>query len=150
MPSIPKGIDEKWPNGLMDRFILAKLEEQSLHPAIPADRETLIRRLSFALTGLPPTPDDVSDFVDDTSPLAYEALVDRLLTSPHFGERFARHWMDVVRYSDTHGYEWDIPAKGSWRYRDYLTRAFNEDVPFDQLIREQIAGDLLDKMRRSQ
>jgi hypothetical protein len=146
-PEIPTVKDATWSPQAIDRFILAKLEEHQIPPATRADKRTLIRRLSFTLTGLPPTPQQVAKFLDDESSSAYEALVDRLLESPHFGERWARHWMDVVRYTDTYGYEWDIPAKGAWRYRDYLIRAFNEDVPFDQLVREQIAGDLLESPR---
>ncbi|MHC5541707.1 DUF1549 domain-containing protein, partial [Singulisphaera rosea] len=105
----------------------------------------LVRRLSFVLTGLPPTPEAIDSYLSDPAPEpeAYGRLVDRLLASPHFGERMARHWMDVVRYGDTYGYEWDIPAKGAWVYRDYLVRAFNADVPFDRFVREQVAGDLL-------
>ncbi|MFN0170301.1 MAG: PSD1 and planctomycete cytochrome C domain-containing protein [Bryobacteraceae bacterium] len=142
-PPVPAVNREAWSSQPVDRFILAKLEAQSLAPAEPADRATLLRRLSFVLTGLPPAPEEVDAFVKNPSPDAYRRQVDRLLASPHFGERWARHWMDVVRYSDTYGYEWDIPAKGAWRYRDYLIRAFNGDVPWDQLVREQIAGDLL-------
>ncbi len=142
-PPAPVVRQDSWSNQALDRFILAKLEAQSLALAPAADRQTLLRRLSFVLTGLPPSPEEVDAFVADSSPDAYRKQVDRYLASPHFGERWARHWMDVVRYSDTYGYEWDIPAKGAWRYRDYLIRAFNGDVPWDQLVREQIAGDLL-------
>jgi len=143
LPSAPSGSASQ----PIDLFIQEKLAEHDLAPAPPADKRTLIRRLAFALLGLPPRPEEVATFVADESPDAYERLVDRLLDSPHFGERWARHWMDVVRYTDTYGYEWDIPAKGAWRYRDYLIRAFNGDVPFDQLVREQIAGDLLEQPR---
>jgi hypothetical protein len=139
--------DMTWSAQPVDRFILAELEKNGLRPAPPADRATLMRRLSFALTGLPPTLEQTQAFLADESPEAWPRLVDGLLASPHFGERWARHWMDVVRYSDTYGYEWDIPAKGAWRYRDYLIRAFNDDVPFDQLVREHIAGDLLEQPR---
>lgn len=132
-----------WCRTDLDRFILARLEKAALPPAPEADARTLARRLSFALTGLPPKPEDVEKFAADKSPRAFEALVDALLASPHFGERWARHWMDVVHYSDTHGYEWDAPAKHAWRYRDYLVRAFNADLPFKQLVLEQLAGDLL-------
>jgi len=134
----------------VDRFILKSLKDKNLSPARPADAEILLRRISFVLTGLPGNPDQLDSFrtafVKDADS-AVEALVDELLASPHFGERFARHWMDVVRYTDTYGYEWDNPAKGSWEFRDYLIRAFNDDIPFDQLIREHIAGDLLDEPR---
>jgi hypothetical protein len=145
--SSPNVESPAWSKSPIDRFLFAKLASQDLEPAVGADRNTLIRRLSFALTGLPPTLDEVAEFTTDDSPDAWNFLVDRLLTSSHFGERWARHWMDTVRYTDTYGYEWDIPAKGAWRYRDYLIRAFNQDVPFDQLVREQIAGDLLPEPR---
>ena len=134
----------------VDRFILKSLEEAELSPAKPADAETLLRRASFVLTGLPAEPEQLDSFgkaFAGDADMAYRALVDELLASPHFGERMARHWMDVVRYTDTYGYEWDNPAKGAWEYRDYLIRAFNDDVSYDQLIREQIAGDLLPEPR---
>ena len=139
-PPVPEAASEL---GEIDRFIVAQLQEHQLELAPSADRETLVRRAYFTVTGLPPTETQVTEFLGDTNPGAWERLIDRLLASPHFGEHWARHWMDVVRYTDTYGYEWDMPAKGAWRYRDYLVRAFNEDVPFDQLIREQIAGDLI-------
>ena len=142
-PVVPTVKNAAWCRTELDHFILAGLERAALAPAPEADRRTLARRLSFALTGLPPKPADVEKFAADPSPRAFEALVDSLLDSPHFGERWARHWLDVVHYADTHGYEWDAPAKHAWRYRDYLVRAFNADVPFQQLILEQLAGDLL-------
>src|SRR5207253_1600178 len=141
--------DATWSSHPVDRFILAGLERAGLQPAGRADRRTLIRRLSLVLTGLPPTPDDVEAFAADASPAAYEKLVDRLLASPHFGERWARHWMDVVRYAETHGFEWNYEVHHAWRYRDYLIRAFNQDVPYDQLVREHVAGDLLAEPRRN-
>lgn len=131
----------------IDEFIQQRLTEQQLQRAPRADQRTLIRRLSFALTGLPPAAEDVAAYAADSQADAWRRLIDRQLNSPHFGERWARHWMDVVRYSDTYGYEWDIPAKGAWRYRDYLTRAFNQDVSFQQLVLEQIAGDQLEQPR---
>jgi hypothetical protein len=143
LPAIPKVNNTRCPANAIDRFILARLEQAGLRPAARADRTTLVRRICFALTGLPPAAETVEQFIADKSPHATAALVDCLLASPHFGERWARHWMDVVRYTDTYGYEWDIQARGAWRYRDYLIRAFNDDVPFNQLIQEQIAGDLL-------
>ncbi len=146
-PAPPAAGDTHWPANAVDRFIVSRLKQQRLHPAPRSDRRTLIRRLTYALTGLPPTRDEVERFVADSSPAAWTRLVDRILASPRFGERWARHWMDVVRYGDTYGYEWDVPAKGAWRYRDYLIRAFNADIAFDQLIREHIAGDLLDPPR---
>ncbi|HCO22357.1 MAG: hypothetical protein CME31_17390 [Gimesia sp.] len=142
--------ENSWSSLPVDRFLLEKLREVQLQPAPAAEPEILVRRLSFVLTGLPPTPQLIKQFAADAKQnpeAAYERLVDHLLSSPHFGERIARHWMDVVRYTDTYGYEWDNPAKGSWEYRDYLIRAFNQDVGFDQLVREQIAGDLLQQPR---
>lgn len=146
----PPGHEDAWSEHPVDRFVLAALRENQLQPASPAAPLTLLRRISYVLTGLPPAGNLVETF-----PAAFAAdpetaldeVIDQLLASPHFGERFARHWMDVVRYTDTYGYEWDNPAKGSWEYRDYLIRAFNNDIGFDQLIREQIAGDLLDTPR---
>ncbi len=146
-PAVPVPRRADWSREPVDRFLLARLEAEGLTPAPPADPDVLARRLAFVLTGMPPDPRTLSTFLDNPAPDAYERLVDRLLASPRFGERWARHWMDVVRFGDTYGYEWDIPAKGAWRYRDYLVRAFNADVPFDQLVREQIAGDLLDAPR---
>lgn len=149
-PSLPTTYRTDWSDQPIDRFILSMLEKHKLQPTARADSTTLIRRLTFVLTGLPPTLEELSKFKRDceTDPQqAYARLVDGLLKSPHFGEHWARHWMDVVRYTDTYGYEWDIPAKGAWRYRDYLIRAFNSDVPYDQLVREQIAGDLLEQPR---
>lgn len=140
----PIVVRESWPRNEVDRFILSQLEKNQLQPAAEAQRQTLARRLSFALTGLPPSPEVSQQFANDESPLAYEELVDQLLKSPQFGERWARHWMDVVHYADTHGYEWDVPAKNAWRYRDYLIRAFQNDLPYQRLILEQIAGDLLE------
>lgn len=127
----------------IDQFILAELQAHQLTPAPRADERTLIRRACFALNGLPPSKEQLNTFLSDQQKYSWPRVVDELLASPHFGERWARHWMDVVRYTDTYGYEWDMPAKGAWRYRDYLVRAFNSDVGFDQLVREQIAGDLL-------
>ncbi len=125
----------------VDGFIRARLAEDHLAPSPEADRRTLIRRLSFDLVGLPPTPAEVAAFVSDDRPGAYAELVDRLLASPHFGERWARHWLDVVRYAETHGFEMNNPRPNAWRYRDYVIRAFNEDVPYDRFVVEQLAGD---------
>jgi hypothetical protein len=141
--ALPEVKQADWPGGELDRFVLAELESKGLEPAPQAHRRGLARRLSFALIGLPPDSDLVERFAADPSPNAYEGLVDRLLASPHFGERWARHWMDVVHYSDTHGYEWDVPIKNAWRYRDYLIRAFNADLSYRQLVLEQLAGDLI-------
>ncbi len=139
--------DAGWPKSVIDRFILSRLEGEGLEPAPPADRHTLIRRLSFALSGLPPTPEEIADFLADDTPRAVEALVERLLGSPHFGERWARHWMDLVRYTESHGSEGDPDLPEAWRYRDYLIRAFNADIPYDQIVREHLAGDLLPEPR---
>ncbi|MFN0198032.1 MAG: DUF1549 domain-containing protein, partial [Planctomycetaceae bacterium] len=133
-----------WVRNDVDRFILAGLDAKGLRPAAEAERHVLLRRLSFALTGLPPSPELIDRFAADSSPDAYENVVQTLLESPHFGERWARHWMDIVHYTDTHGYEWDTPAKNAWMYRDYLVRAFNNDVPYRRMIFEQIAGDLIE------
>ena len=131
----------------IDAFIRHKLQARGLAPAAPADRYILIRRAHLVLTGLPPTPPEMAEAVNDRTPGWYEKLVDRLLASPHYGERWARHWMDVVRYGETHGYEWNYEVKGAWRYRDYLIRALNQDLPYDQFVREHIAGDLLPNQR---
>lgn len=146
-PAVPKVKDAKWSSEPVDRFILAKLEEKGLAPAKPTDKRTLIRRATFVLTGLPPTPEEVNAFLADTSPKAFEKVVDRLLASPAFGEQWARHWMDLMRYAETHGSEGDPEIREAWRYRDYLIRALNADVPIDQLIKEHIAGDLLAQPR---
>ena len=143
----PAVSDEGWPAGAVDRFLLAKLDEERLKPASSADGYSLIRRLSFDLTGLPPTPEQIRAFVQDKSPDAYPKLVRRLLDSPHFGERWARHWMDLVRYSESHGSEGDPEIPVAWRYRNYLIRALNKDVPYDQLVREHLAGDLIENPR---
>ena len=140
---VPEVREAAWPRSSVDRFILTRLEESGLRPAPDATRRQLVRRLAYTLTGLPPTSAEIDAFMRDDSPNAYERLVDHFLASPHFGEHWARHWMDVVHYADTHGYEWDIPSKHAWRYRDYLVRAFNADVPYDRLIVEQLAGDLV-------
>jgi len=127
----------------VDRFIYARLAAQKLAPAPAADRRTLIRRLAFDLTGLPPSPEETAAFEQDTRADAYELLVERLLNSPRFGERWARHWLDVVRYAETHGFEMNNPRPNAWPYRDYVIRAFNVDKPYDQFVREQLAGDAL-------
>jgi len=127
----------------IDRFIQDRLRKAGLEPAPEADRATLLRRLTITLTGLPPTPDETAAFVNDPEPGAYERVVDRLLDSPRYGERWARHWMDLVRYCESHGSQGDPELPMAWRYRDYLIRAFNADVPYNQLVREHIAGDLL-------
>src|SRR5262245_58574768 len=136
-PAIPQWGDSShrfWLHNAVDAFILARLERDGLRPAPAADRRTLIRRVYFDLTGLPPTPEQIEAFVASQDPLAYEKLVDRLLDSPHYGERWGRHWLDVVRFAETEGFEYDRHRPGAWRYRDYVIRAFNEDKPYDQFV----------------
>jgi len=143
-PKVPKftaAADQAWVKNPVDAFVLAKLKKEGLRPSPPADRTTLIRRLYFDVTGLPPAPADVAAFVADRSPDAYSKLVERLLASPHYGERWAQHWLDVVRYAETEGFEYDTHRKDVWRYRDYVVRAFNNDKPYDRFLTEQIAGD---------
>ena len=135
--------DAKWVANPIDSFILSKLEQKGLTPALPADKTALLRRVTYDLTGLPPTPAEVETFLADNSTGAYEKVVDRLLQSPHYGEKWARHWLDVVRYADTNSFERDGPKPNAWRYRDYVIRSFNSDKPYDQFVREQLAGDEL-------
>ena len=132
-----------WVSSPIDQFILARVEEAGLKPAPDADKETLVRRVTFDLTGLPPTPEEVDAFRKDTSPDAYTRLVDRLLASPRFGEHWGRRWLDVARYAESSGKESNIVYPHAWRYRDYVIGAFNEDKPYDVFLREQLAGDLL-------
>ncbi|MEY2597877.1 MAG: hypothetical protein RLZZ142_136 [Verrucomicrobiota bacterium] len=139
--------DAAWPASHLDRFILAALEKNHLQPAPKADPAALLRRLSFDLTGLPPTPAETQAFLADPSPRAFSEAVERLLASPHFGERWARHWMDLTRYAEGRGHEFDHPIPNAWQYRDYLIRAFNADVPYHQFLKEHVAGDLLPKPR---
>jgi hypothetical protein len=139
---IPSAIKDKLSNPI-DVFIAAKLQEKSLKASEEGDRRTLIRRLSFDLHGLPPTPEEIDQFINDRSENAYEKLVDRLLKSPCYGERWARHWLDVVPYADTHGYDKDKRRDHAWPYRDYVIAAFNQDKPYDRFIQEQLAGDIL-------
>ncbi|HKA08822.1 MAG TPA: DUF1549 domain-containing protein, partial [Gemmataceae bacterium] len=127
----------------IDAFVLAKLTDKGLTPSPPADRRTLIRRLTFDLHGIPPTPDVIEAFLDDQSPDAYERLVDRLLASPRFGERWARHWMDIAHFAETHGHDQDAVRENAWPYRDYLIRSLNADKPYARFVEEQIAADVL-------
>lgn len=140
-PSPPATGNPDWPRNEIDRFILHRLHEAGLSPNPEADRVTWLRRVTFDLTGLPPTPEAVANFVADSSEAAFARVVDRLLASTHYGERWAQHWLDLVRYADTHGYEVNTPRANAWPYRDYVIYAFNADTPYDQFIREQIAGD---------
>jgi mono/diheme cytochrome c family protein len=141
-PSVPEVVDKTWVRNPIDAFVLARLEKVGLHPSADADRVTLIRRLSFDLLGLPPTVEEVDAFVADTRDDAYALLVDRLLESPHYGERWGRHWLDLARYADSNGFTRDF-ARSIWKYRDWVVDAVNRDMPFDQFAIEQIAGDML-------
>lgn len=153
-PQVPPVADAQWPRDDLDAFILAKLEAAGLRPAIDADRSTLLRRVTFDLTGLPPTPEEIEAFVNDPSDRAYEKVVDRLLDSPAFGDHWARHWFDLSCYADLADIQGDVLIRDAWRYRDYVIAAFNADKPLDRFIHEQIAGDLLpydsDEQRREQ
>jgi hypothetical protein len=142
IPAMPND-HEKWVRNPVDAFVLQKLRANGLAPSPEADRRTLIRRLTIDLTGLAPTPDEIDAFQNDRAPLAYERLVDRLLASPRYGERWARHWLDVVHYADSHGHDEDGPRPNAWPYRDYLIRSFNDDKPYSRFIKEQVAGDVL-------
>ncbi len=142
-PNPPEVRDQAWVANEIDAFVLAKLEGEGFRPASQSNRRRLIRRLAFDLTGLPPRPEVVEAFVESESPTAYQDLVDRLIESKRFGEHWARHWMDWVRYCESHGSQGDFELPMAWRYRDYLIRAFNQDVPYNQMLREYLAGDLL-------
>jgi hypothetical protein len=139
----PPELSAGWVRTPVDAFVQAKLREKGLKPSPEADRRTLIRRAHFDLTGLPPTFEEVEAFAADGSPEAYEKLIDRLLASPRYGERWARHWLDVVHYGETHGYDKDKPRPNAWPYRNYVIRAFNEDKPYSRFVQEQVAGDVL-------
>lgn len=139
----PPAVHSDWIRTPIDAFILAKLEEQNMRPSAEADRPRLIRRLYFDLIGLPPPYDEVKAFVADQDPQAYEKLVDRLLASRSYGERWGRHWLDVVHYGDTHGYDKDKVRPNAWPYRDYVIRSFNDDKPYSRFVEEQVAGDVL-------
>src|SRR5438128_2297130 len=141
-PKLPPVLNRQWPVNEIDRFVLARLEEEGMKPSPEADRERLIRRVNFDLTGLPPTPAESDEFLADKSPNAYEKVVDRLLKSPRYGERMAAPWLDLARYADTYGYQMDAP-RPVWPYRDWVIKAFNENLPFDQFVTWQLAGDLL-------
>jgi len=142
-PGLPAVVDARWPHSPIDVFILARLEQAELRPAPPADRRTLIRRASFDLLGLPPTSGEVDAFMNDTAPLAFERALDRLLASPHYGERWGRHWLDLVRYADSNGMDDNLAYSDAWRYRDYVIASWNADKPYDRFAAEQIAGDLI-------
>jgi hypothetical protein len=142
-PELPGVADGDWCRTPVDHFILSALEARSWQPAAPAARDRLIRRVYFDLWGLPPSPEDVARFVSDTEPDAYERLIDRLLASPRYGERWARHWLDLVRFAETNGYERDALKQGAWRYRDWVIDSLNDDKPYDRFVVEQLAGDEL-------
>ncbi len=134
-PDAPMVRRTTWPRNPLDNFVLAKLEAEGLEPAGEADRRTLIRRLTFDLTGLPPTPEQVAAFVADADPKAYETLVEKLLASPDYGERWARHWLDLARFGESNGFEYDEPRRNAWPYRDWVIAALNRDLPFDEFAR---------------
>jgi mono/diheme cytochrome c family protein len=148
-PPLPRVRDAAWPRRPLDHFVLARLESSGLHSAGPADKRSLIRRATFDLTGLPPTPEEVEAFVQDNSPDAFARVVDRLLASPHYGERWARHWLDLARYGEDQAHTFQARKyPNGYRYRDWLVRAFNDDLPYDRFILEQLAADLLDEPDR--
>lgn len=146
---LPKVLDRAWPRNAIDHFVLARLEKEGLKPSRAADKYTLVRRVYLDLIGLPPTPEQADAFVNDKSPGAYEKLVDGLLASPHYGERWARRWLDLARYADTNGYEKDRP-RSIWHWRDWVIRSINEDMPFDEFTLEQLAGDMLPHATQNQ
>ncbi|TWU18455.1 Planctomycete cytochrome C [Allorhodopirellula heiligendammensis] len=141
VPDVPRDSEEVHP---IDAFVYQRLAEAGLQQAPPADKRTLIRRATYDLTGLPPTPDEVESFANDTDPRAYEKLIDRLLASDQYGEKWGRHWLDLVRYAETNSFERDAAKPNAWKFRDYVIRSFNEDKPYDQFVQEQLAGDLFD------
>lgn len=145
--NFPKKVQDAAVSDQIDYLINEKLTEQGLSGSPRAEKSTLIRRLAYLLTGLPPSPEEIEAFLSDSSPDAYSKVVDYYLDSPHFGERWARHWMDLVRYAETRGHEFDFPVIGAWHYRDYLIRAFNQDLPYNEFLTEQLAGDLLTEPR---
>ena len=140
-PEAPKVQNQAWVANPIDAFILSKLEARKLSPAPAADKTTWLRRATYDLHGLPPTQAEIDNFLADNSPQAYERVVDRLLASPHYGERWARHWLDIVRFAETNSFERDGLKPNAWRYRDYVIRSLNEDKPYDQFVREQLHGD---------
>ena len=142
-PRVPDVKNTQWPATPIDRFILAKQEEKSITPVQDADKRALLRRATFDLTGLPPSPDEMETFLKDESPAAFEKVIDRLLASPQYGEQWGRHWLDVIRFADTSGCNSDFPIPPMYRFRNYVIDSFNQDKPFDQFVREQIAGDLM-------
>ncbi|WP_145054035.1 PSD1 and planctomycete cytochrome C domain-containing protein [Lignipirellula cremea] len=140
-PAVPQVENAAWPSSPLDHFILARLEQAGIPPAAPADKRSLIRRATYDLTGLPPTQAEVQAFLADDSPEAFATVIDRLLDSPHYGERWGRHWLDLVRYAETNSYERDGDKPHAWRFRDYVIQSFNDDKPYTQFLKEQLAGD---------
>jgi hypothetical protein len=147
-PAVPEVRHQAWLKNPIDAFVLRRLEERGVTPAPEADRLTYLRRAKFDLLGLPPTPEEIDAFLADSSPDAYEKLIDRLLASPHYGERWGRHWLDVARFGESDGFENDKLREHAWRYRDYVIRSFNDDKPYPQFIKEQLAGDVLQPFSR--
>lgn len=145
IPAVPHSPYDRLAKNPLDRFLFAKLAQKGLKPSPPAARLSLLRRVTLDLTGLPPTPQEIHAFLKDTSPNAYEKVVERLLASPAYGERWGRHWLDIVRFGESHGYEQNHLRPNAWPYRDYVIRAFNEDKPYDRFIAEQLAGDVVGK-----
>jgi mono/diheme cytochrome c family protein len=143
-PALPKVKDRRWARNEIDAFVLSKLEQNGLRPNRAASPRELLRRVYFDLTGLPPSPEETAEFLKNPSEAAYAKVVDRLLASPHYGERWGRHWLDLARYADSGGYEFDYDRPHAWRYRDYVIKSFNEDKPYNRFIIEQLAGDQLD------
>ncbi len=141
VPAFSLASDKAWAKSPVDAFILQRLKKEGLKPSPPADRAALIRRVYFDVIGLPPSPREVAEFIADKSPDAWQKLIEKLLASPHYGERWGQHWLDVARYAETDGFEYDTHRRDAWRYRDYVIRAFNDDKPYDRFVTEQLAGD---------
>ncbi|HEY0550136.1 MAG TPA: DUF1549 domain-containing protein, partial [Verrucomicrobiae bacterium] len=148
-PAVAKVKDNKWTQNEIDKFVLARLEQEKLKPSPEAEKVVLLRRVSLDLIGLPPTPQEVDAFLADQSKDAYARQIERLLASPHYGERWGRHWLDAARYADSDGYEKDM-SREMWPYRDYVVNAFNRDLPYNQFIIEQIAGDQIPNAKQDQ
>src|SRR5271165_101156 len=143
-PVLADAASKAWIQTPVDAFLLEALRKAGLQPAPPATRQQLIRRATYDMLGLPPTPAEIDAFVRDSSPKAWEKVVERLLASPHYGEQWGRHWLDVVRFAESDGYEYDMHRPDAWRYRDYVVESFNDDKPYDRFIKEQLAGDEMD------
>ena len=143
-PEPPGGLPAEWNTNPIDAFLFTKLEENGLQPAPLLDRPALYRRLHYSITGLPPSPEAVTAFSADRTPRAYEKAINELLARPQFGERWGRHWLDLVRFAETNSFENDRPKPGAWRYRDWVIKSLNEDMPYDQFLVEQLAGDELE------